>query len=36
MFKGTLISVSNMETSKSFYHDVLDMDVINDFGANVQ
>jgi lactoylglutathione lyase len=36
MYKGTLIAVSDMETSKSFYHDVLDMDVINDFGANVQ
>lgn len=36
MYKGTLIVVKNMEESKSFYHDILDMNVVGDFGANVQ
>lgn len=31
----TLIAVSDMEKSKKFYHDVLGLDVIADFGANV-
>jgi len=34
-YKGTLIAVKDMEKAKRFYHDVLDLDVINDFGANV-
>ena len=36
MYKGTLIAVKNMEESKKFYHDILDMNVVGDFGANVQ
>lgn len=36
MYKGTLIAVKNMEESKKFYHDILDMKVAGDFGANVQ
>lgn len=36
MYKGTLIAVKNMEVSKKFYHDILDMNVVGDFGANVQ
>lgn len=36
MYKGTLIAVKNMEESKKFYHDMLDMNVVADFGANVQ
>lgn len=36
MCKGTLIAVKNMEESKKFYHDILDMNVAGDFGANVQ
>ncbi len=32
---STLIAVSDMEKSKQFYHDVLGMDVVADFGANV-
>lgn len=36
MYKGTLIAVKNIEESKKFYHDILDMNVIGDFGANVQ
>ncbi len=35
-FKGTLIVVTDMERSKKFYHDVLNMNVVNDFGANVE
>lgn len=31
----TLIAVKDMEKSKKFYHDVLDQDVVDDFGANV-
>lgn len=36
MYKGTLIAVKNMEKSKKFYQDILDMNVEGDFGANVQ
>ena len=36
MYKGTLIAVKNIEESKKFYHDILDMNVVGDFGANVQ
>lgn len=36
MYKGILIAVKNMEESKKFYYDILDMDVVGDFGANVQ
>lgn len=36
MYKGTLIAVKNMQESKKFYHDILDMNVVSDFGANVQ
>ncbi len=31
----SLIAVSDMEKSKQFYHDVLGMNVVADFGANV-
>lgn len=31
----TLIAVKNMEKAKQFYHDVLGLEVISDFGANV-
>ena len=31
----SLIAVSDMEKSKQFYHDVLGMKVVADFGANV-
>ena len=34
-FKGTLIAVKDMENSKRFYHDVMDLEVTSDFGANV-
>ena len=34
-YKGTLIAVSDMEKSRQFYHDVLGMNVVADFGANV-
>lgn len=36
MYKGTLIAVKDMEESKKFYHDILGMEVANDFGANVE
>lgn len=36
MYKGTLIAVKNIEESKKFYHDILDMNVTGDFGANIQ
>lgn len=36
MYKGTLIAVKNMEESKKFYHDILNMNVVGDFGDNVQ
>lgn len=32
---STLIAVKDLEKSKQFYHDVLGLDVIADFGANV-
>jgi len=35
-YKGTLIAVSDMEESKKFYQDLLGMQVVGDFGANVQ
>lgn len=31
----TLIAVKNMEKAKQFYHDVLGLEVVADFGANV-
>lgn len=34
-FTSTLIAVSDLEKSKKFYHDVLGLDIIADFGANV-
>lgn len=34
-YTGTLIAVKNMTVSKRFYHDVLGLDVVADFGANV-
>lgn len=34
-YLSILIAVKDMEKSKQFYHDVLDLDVIADFGANV-
>ena len=34
-YTSTLIAVSDMEKSRQFYHDVLGMDVVADFGANV-
>ena len=34
-YTSTLIAVSDMEKSKQFYHDVLGMNVVTDFGANV-
>ena len=34
-YTGTLIAIKDIEKSKQFYHDVLGMDVIADFGANV-
>ena len=34
-FTSTLIAVSDLEKSKKFYHDVLGLDIISDFGANV-
>lgn len=34
-FEAVLISVKDMEVSKKFYKDVLGLDVIADFGANV-
>lgn len=36
MYKGTLIAVKDMEESKKFYHDIMKMNVVGDFGANVQ
>ena len=32
---GTLIAVKDIEKSKQFYHDVLGLDVVSDFDANV-
>ena len=34
-YTSTLIAVSDMKKSKQFYHDVLGMKVVADFGANV-
>lgn len=34
-FTSTLIAVSDLEKSKKFYQDVLGLDIIADFGANV-
>lgn len=34
-YKNTLIAVKNMGKSKQFYHDILGMEVVEDFGANV-
>lgn len=34
-FVSPLIAVSDLEKSKRFYHDVLGLEVISDFGANV-
>lgn len=34
-YTATLIAVKNMEKSKRFYCDVLGLDIISDFGANV-
>lgn len=34
-YSGTLIAVSDMDTSKEFYLNVLGLKVIGDFGANV-
>ena len=34
-YTSTLIAVSDIEKSKQFYHDVLGMKVVADFGANV-
>lgn len=33
-YNCTLISVRDMEKAKQFYHDILGLDVISDFGAN--
>lgn len=34
-YTSTLVAVSDMKKSKQFYHDVLGMNVVADFGANV-
>lgn len=34
-YEGPLLVVENLEQSKKFYHDVLGLEVIIDFGANV-
>lgn len=34
-YTSTLIAVKDIERSKRFYYDVLGLDVISDFGANV-
>ena len=34
-YTSTLIAVSDMEKSKQFYRDVLGMNVVADFGANI-
>lgn len=36
MYRGTLIAVKDMEESKKFYQEILNMKVVGDFGANVQ
>ena len=34
-YTSTLIAVADMEKSKRFYHDVLGLEVVADFGDNV-
>lgn len=34
-YKGPLIVVKDMERSKAFYRDILELTVVDDFGANV-
>lgn len=34
-YKTTLIVVEDIEKSKQFYHDILGLEVVEDFGANV-
>ena len=34
-FSNPLIVVTNMEKAKQFYYDVLGLEVVVDFGANV-
>lgn len=34
-YNGVLIAVKDMEKAKQFYHDVLGLEVVDDFGANV-
>lgn len=34
-FTSTLIAVKNMDASRQFYRDVLGLNVVADFGANV-
>ena len=34
-YTSTLIAVKDIERSKRLYYDVLGLDVISDFGANV-
>jgi len=34
-YTSTLLAVRDMEKSKQFYHDVLGLDIVADFGANV-
>ena len=34
-YASTLIAVSDMDISKQFYHDVLGMNVVADYGANI-
>ena len=34
-YTSTLIAVKDMDISKKFYHDVLNLDIVADFGANV-
>ena len=35
-YKGTLIAVSDMEKSRRFYEEVLEVPMVEDFGANVE
>lgn len=34
-YTSTLIAAKDMGKSKQFYHDVLGLEVVDDFGANV-
>lgn len=34
-YKGTLIAVKDIEKAKQFYHNILGLKVVDDFGANV-